>query len=555
MAESKSSTIETRGAQMFPTLLPAEIDRLRRFGEPKRYKAGNVIVAAGEPTHGLYLVLSGQVRIAPHEIDRKAETIVTHGPGSFMGELAQLSGRPALVDSIAESDVEAIQIPPPRLRELMIAEAEIGERIMRALILRRVGLLEEGVGGPVIVGDVANRDVLRLENFLNRNGHPFQLIDDDEDGAAVLMERFHLTRADLPIVLCMDGNMLRNPSENALARCIGLTHAIDATKLYDVAIIGAGPAGLAAAVYATSEGLSTIVLDCRAFGGQAGASSRIENYLGFPTGIRGIALMARAYNQAQKFGAEMAIPEEAIALRDNGEGYALDLNGEQMVKARAAVIATGAEYRRLDVSNLADYEGSHVHYWASPLEGRLCAGEEVALVGAGNSAGQAAVYLATQASKVWMIVRGKSLDATMSRYLCDRIAAQPNIEVLTETEVVGLSGDNAALDTVRWRNRKSGKEDSRTIRHLFLLIGAAPNTKWLAASGIDLDNKGFVKADAFAGDKRFPLMTNKRGIFAIGDVRSGSVKRVASAVGEGAQVVATIHAYLADTDKDTKPHG
>jgi thioredoxin reductase (NADPH) len=555
MAENKNLTIETRGAQMFPTLRPAEIDRLRRFGEIGHFKAGDVIVHAGEETHGIYLILSGEIRIAPHEVDRKAETIVTHGPGSFMGELAQLSGRPALVDSIAESDVEAIVISPPRVRELMIAEADIGERIMRALILRRVGLLEQGVGGPVIVGDVANRDVLRLENFLNRNGHPFQLIDDDEDGAAVLMEKFHLTRGDLPIVICMDGSMLRNPTENALARCIGLTHAIDATKCYDVAIIGAGPAGLAAAVYATTEGLSTIVLDCRAFGGQAGASSRIENYLGFPTGIRGIALMARAYNQAQKFGAEMAIPEEAIALHDKGDGYALALNGEQVVNARAAVIATGAEYRRLDVSNLADYEGSHVHYWASPLEGRLCAGEEVALVGAGNSAGQAAVYLATQAKKVWMLVRGKSLDATMSRYLCDRIAAQPNIEVMTETEVVGLSGDNGVLENVRWRDRKTGQEESCAISHLFLLIGAAPNTKWLAESGIDLDNKGFVKADAFAGDGRYPLMTNRRGIFAIGDVRSGSVKRVASAVGEGAQVVATIHAYLADIGKDDSVHG
>ena len=555
MAENKSLTIETRSAQMFLTLQPAEIDRLRRFGEIGHFKSDEVIVRAGDPTHGLYVILSGKIRIAPHEVHRQAETIVTHGPGSFMGELAQLSGRPALVDSIAEGDVEAIVIPPPRLRELMIAEAEIGEKIMRALILRRVGLLEQGVGGPIIVGDVANRDVLRLENFLNRNGHPFQLIDDDEDGAAILMEKFHLTRGDLPIVVCMDGSMLRNPTENALARCIGLTHAIDSTKCYDVAIIGAGPAGLAAAVYATTEGLSTIVLDCRAFGGQAGASSRIENYLGFPTGIRGIALMARAYNQAQKFGAEMAIPEEAIALRDDGAGYALDLNGEQVVKARAAVIATGAEYRRLDVSNLADYEGSHVHYWASPLEGRLCSGEEVALVGAGNSAGQAAVYLATQAKKVWMIVRGKSLDATMSRYLCDRIAAQPNIEVLTQTEVIGLSGENGVLENIRWRDNKTGEEDNCAIRHLFLLIGAAPNTKWLAESGIELDNKGFVKADAFAGDGRYPLMTNRRGIFAIGDVRSGSVKRVASAVGEGAQVVATIHAYLAALGRDDTPHG
>lgn len=538
MAETASPTIETRRAQMFPLLAPAEIDRLRRFGEPCRYRKGDAIVRAGEPSHGVYLVLAGQIRIAPHEIHRRAETIVTHGPGSFMGELAQLSGRPALVDSIAETDVEAILIPPPRVRELMIAEAEIGERIMRALILRRVGLLEQNVGGPVIVGDVANRDVLRLENFLRRNGHPFHLIDDDETDAAVLMEKFHLTRGDLPIVLCMGGEMLRNPSENVLARCIGLTHAIDAEHVYDVAIVGAGPSGLAAAVYATSEGLSTIVLDCRAFGGQAGASSRIENYLGFPTGITGMALMARAYNQAQKFGAEMAIPEEAVALEENSGDFLFRLAGGQTLRARAGVIATGAEYRRLDVGNLADYEGSHVHYWASPLEGRLCLGEEVALVGAGNSAGQAAVYLATQASKVWMIVRGKSLDATMSRYLCDRIAAQSNIEVLTETEVVELSGEGGALNEVCWRHRMSGSEHCRPIRHLFLLIGAAPNTKWLDKSGIALDEKGFVRTDG--------LMTNRRGVFAIGDVRSGSVKRVASSVGEGAQVVAAIHLYLAE---------
>jgi thioredoxin reductase (NADPH) len=540
MTETKASTIELRRAQAFPVLRPEEIDRLRRFGERRTFRAGEVIVRAGEPSHGLYLVLSGQIRIAPHEIHRRAETIVTHGPGSFMGELAQLSGRPALVDSTADTDVEAILIPPPRVREMMIAEAEIGERIMRALILRRMGLLEQSVGGPVIVGDVANRDVLRLENFLRRNGHPFHLIDDDETDAAVLMERFRLTRADLPIVLCMNGELLRNPTENALARCIGLTHAIDANQVYDVAIVGAGPAGLAAAVYATSEGLSTIVLDCRAFGGQAGASSRIENYLGFPTGITGLALMARAYNQAQKFGAEMAIPEEAVALEPDGRDNLFRLNGGQTVRARTGVIATGAEYRRLDVRNLADYEGSHVHYWASPLEGRLCIGEEVALVGAGNSAGQAAVFLAAQARKVWMIVRGKSLDATMSRYLCDRIAAQPNIEVLTGTEVAALSGANGALEEVRWRNRATGAEDSRPIRHLFLLIGAAPNTKWLAQSGIRLDEKGFVRTDG--------LMTNRRGVFAIGDVRSGSVKRVASSVGEGAQVVAAIHGYLAESD-------
>ncbi|MGN6515976.1 MAG: FAD-dependent oxidoreductase [Rhizomicrobium sp.] len=546
MSSAAPSTVDTRRDQMFPVLSSAEIDRLRRFGTPRHYGEGEYLTRVGHETPGLRLVLSGSARVFSHE--HPDRTINVHGPGNFMGELAQLSGRPALIDSVALSDVEVIEIPPPHLRELMVAEAEIGERIMRALILRRVALLEQNVGGPIIVGRADNRDVLRLENFLARNGHPHQRLDPDADGSAkTLIERFHVVPGELPIVLCVSGELLRNPSENQLARCIGMTHAIDTNRLYDVAIVGSGPAGLAAAVYATSEGLSVIVLDCRSFGGQAGASARIENYMGFPTGISGIALMARAYNQAQKFGAEMAIPEEVSHLEEEPSGcsYRLHLKGAQIVRARAVVIASGAEYRRLDVSNLPEFEGAHVHYWASPLEAKLCARQEVALVGAGNSAGQAAVYLASQAEKVWMLVRGQGLEATMSRYLCDRIAAQPNIEVLTETEVVALAGSKGALESVTWRNRRTGERDTRAIRHLFLLIGAAPNTEWLAKSGIARDEKGFIRADAFSGDSRFPMQTNRPGIFAIGDVRSGSVKRVAASVGEGAQVVAAIHAYLA----------
>jgi thioredoxin reductase (NADPH) len=529
---------------MFPTLDAARIDRLRRFGEVRSFAKGDYLAKVGEVTPGLMAILSGEVRVAPH--DKPDEPIVTYRRGGFLGELAQLSGQPALVDAVALQDVEVILIPPPRLRELMVAEAETGEHVMRALILRRVALLERNVGGPVIVGSAGNRDVLRLETFLARNGHPHQRLDPDSDTAAkALIERFHVQPGELPIVICPTGEMLRNPSENQLGRCLGLTHALDPDRLYDLAIVGAGPAGLAAAVYAGSEGLSVITLDCRAFGGQAGASARIENYLGFPTGISGIALMARAYNQAQKFGVEMAIPEEVASLAEEGGDFVLRLRGGQSIKARAVVVASGAEYRRLDVANLADYEGAHVHYWASPLEARLCAGQEVALVGAGNSAGQAAVYLASQVGKVWMIVRGKSLDATMSRYLCDRIAAQPNIEVLTGTEVVALSGGNGMLDEVRWRDRNTGSETAHAIQHLFLFIGAAPNTNWLGLSGIALDPKGFVQADALAGEGRFPLQTNKPGIFAIGDVRAGSVKRVAASVGEGAQVVVAIHAWLA----------
>ncbi|MGN6147270.1 MAG: FAD-dependent oxidoreductase [Rhizomicrobium sp.] len=540
--------MDTRRDQMFPVLGTGEIDRLRRFGTARRYNKDEYLTRAGQQTPGLRLVLSGSVRVFSHE--HPDQTIVAHAPGNFMGELAQLSGRPSLVDSIALADVEVVEIPPPNLRELMVAEAEIGEKIMRALILRRVGLLEQKVGGPIIVGRADNRDVLRLDNFLTRNGHPHESLDPDTDNCAkTLIERFHVLPTELPIVLCANGELLRNPSENQLARCIGMTHAIDTEKLYDVAIVGSGPAGLAAAVYATSEGLSVIVLDCRSFGGQAGASARIENYMGFPTGISGMALMARAYNQAQKFGAEMAIPEEVLHLEEesSGSSYRLHLQGGQMVRARAVVIASGAEYRRLNVSNLSEFEGAHVHYWASPLEAKLCTGQEVALVGAGNSAGQAAVYLAGQAKKVWMLVRGQGLEATMSRYLCDRIAAQSNIEVMTQTEVTALEGKGGALESITWRDRKTQREDSCAIRHLFLLIGAAPNTNWLAASGIVRDDKGFIRADAFAGDGRFPMQTNRAGVFAIGDVRSGSVKRVAASVGEGAQVVAAIHAYLAAT--------
>src|SRR5580698_10210144 len=333
--------MDTRREQMFPTLAMADIDRLRRFGSPRQFKPGEFLKRVGEVAPGLFVVLSGEVRVAPH--DRPDEPIVTYHAGSFLGELAQLSGRPSLADAVALSDVEAILIPPPRLRELIVAEAEIGERIMRALILRRVGLLERNIGGPVIVGRADNRDVLRLENFLTRNGHPHQRLDPDTDNCAkTLVERFRVSPAELPIVLCPNGEMLRNPSENQLARCIGMTHALDSNKIYDVAIVGSGPAGLAAAVYAASEGLSVIGLDCRAFGGQAGASMRIENYLGFPTGITGLALMARAYNQAQKFGAEMAIPDQVNGLSEDGNHFVLRLDDGERVTARAVVIASGA---------------------------------------------------------------------------------------------------------------------------------------------------------------------------------------------------------------------
>ena len=340
--------------------------------------------------------------------------------------------------------------------------------------------------------------------------------------------------------------MLRNPSEVALARCIGLLVTLEPDRIYDVAIVGAGPAGLAAAVYAASEGLSTLVLDCRAFGGQAGASARIENYLGFPTGITGTALMARAYTQAQKFGAEVAIPDEVRRLDvESGAGcFRLTLANAERVRSRAVIIASGARYRRLDIPDLAAFEGSSVHYWASPLEAQLCVGQEVALVGAGNSAGQAAVYLADRVAKVWMIVRGPSLAARMSRYLVERIMATPNIAILPDTSVATLEGKDGILQTIRCRSL-AGEDRSYSIHHLFLFIGADPNTDWLAGSGVALDDKGFVSTGR---NVQGSLETNLPGVFAIGDVRSGSVKRVAAAVGDGAQVVAALHRFLQKAD-------
>ena len=544
MSQVYSPLIEQRRGQMFPVLSADEIARLERFGEAVKFSAGQRIVATGEVSPGVFVIHAGRIAVSQRNPDGQVQLITTHGPGHFMGELAQLSSRPSLVDAHAESDVEALVIPSRRLRDVLVENAELGERIMRALILRRVGLLETHSGGPVIVGHAGQAKMLALQNFLERNGHPHQQLDPDTDSCArTLIERFHIQPDELPIVLCPNGQLLRNPTEGTLARCIGLVRAIDPERLFDVAIVGAGPAGLAAAVYAGSEGLCTIVLDCRAFGGQAGASQRIENYMGFPTGISGMALMARAYNQAQKFGVEMAIPDEISRLNLAPHGFTLDLANGEALKTRAVVIASGARYRRLDISNIAEFEGTAIHYWASPLEARLCADQEVALVGAGNSAGQGAVFLASQVKKVWMIVRGKSLEATMSNYLVERIKAQSNIEVLTETEIFELNGKDGILDSVRWRNRKTGAETPKDIRHLFLFIGAEPNTDWLASCDVMRDAKGFIRTDI--GRTLQPLETSMEGVFAIGDVRAGSVKRVAASVGEGAQVVAALHAYLA----------
>lgn len=534
----------SRWDQVFPKLTADETERMRRFGKPHPFSAGDALVRAGQGGHGLILLLSGQVEVVQNDEAGRQVPIVVHERGSFMGELAQLSGRPSLVDGTALTDGEALFIAPDRLRAVLIAEAELGERIMRALILRRVGLIERG-GGPVVVGSEDDGDVLRLVNFLRRNGHPYLRLDPREDSCGqALLDRFHVEQEELPIVICPGGQLLNNPTEEQLARCIGLVGPIDPDKLFDLAIIGTGPAGLATAVYAGSEGLSVLALDCRSFGGQAGASARIENYMGFPTGISGMALMGRAFSQAQKFGVEMAIPDEAVKLECGNNPCRLILANGERVQARSIVIATGARYRRLSVDRLHEFEGTSVHYWASPLEADLAAGEQVILVGGGNSAGQATVFLASRASKVTLVVR-RPLEATMSQYLVDRIKGLSNVDVVVGAEVSALEGADGKLDAVRVQDRGSSAETRHEASYLFSFIGAEPNTDWLAGSGLQLDKGGFVATGSQVASDRFPLETNKRGIFAVGDVRSGSVKRVASAVGDGAQVVAAIHAYLA----------
>src|SRR3954452_17287683 len=513
MTDSRGNTIATRGAQAFPRLTDEELARLARFGEPRSYRAGEVVARVGHVPPGLQIILSGRLEVTQHDGGGERAPIIVHERGDFTGELAQLSGRPSLVDAVALTDVEALAIPSDRLRALLVAEADLGERIMRALILRRVGLIESGAG-PIIVGDDANADVLRLVNFLRRNGHPYKQLDPESDSCArTLIERFEVPPEVLPIVLCPAGQLLRNPSEDQLARCIGLVGPLDGEKLYDVVVIGAGPAGLATSVYAASEGLSVLAIDCRSFGGQAGASARIENYLGFPTGISGMALMGRAFSQAQKFGVEILIPDEAVKLECGNDPCHVQLRTGERIQARSVVIATGARYRRLDVDGLEEFEGSSVHYWASPLEADLCAQQEVALVGGGNSAGQATVVLATRARRVALIAR-RPLSETMSQYLVERIEAQPNVDIVTGCEISALEGADGVLEAVSWRDRKSGAITERPIRYLFSFIGAEPNTDWLAASGLKLDERGFVCTGTEAGEDRLALETSRGGGFA-----------------------------------------
>ncbi len=545
-----------RHEQTFPTLTPQEIARMRRFGDLRSYRHGEKLFETGKPGPGMFVVLSGHVTITQRDGLGHVTPVIDQGPGQFLAEIGQLSGRVALVDGHAEGDVETLLIPPDQLRALLVAEADLGERIMRALILRRVSLIQGGVGGPVLIGPSNSSGVIRLQGFLTRNGFPHHLLDPATDhDAAELIARYSPSPADWPLVVAADGTVLRNPSESELARALGMIGGASKDKVYDAAIVGCGPAGLATAVYAASEGLSVVVLDARSFGGQAGASARIENYLGFPTGISGQALAGRAYTQAQKFGADMMIPIGVKSLdcaRTDG-AFALTLDGGDRLRARSVVVASGARYRRPDVENLDKFEGHGVWYWASPIEARLCAEQEVVLVGGGNSAGQAAVFLSGHARKVYMIIRGGGLGASMSRYLIERIEATSNIELMFNTEVVALEGPDGSLERVRWRSRLSGEESSADIRNLFLFVGADPATGWLDGCGVTLDRGGFVVTGAQSEQNQGrpvpPLETSVPGVFAVGDVRSGSVKRVGGAIGEGAQVVAALHGFLGGTAK------
>lgn len=523
---------------------------MRRFGDVRNYAPGEKLFETGKPGPGMFVVLKGSVAITQRDGLGHVTPVIEQGVGQFLAEIGQLSNRRALVDGAAEGDVEVLLIPSESLRRLLVAEADLGERIMRALILRRVSLIEGGVGGPVLIGSPSLGGVIRLQGFLARNGNPYHLLDPATDkDAADLIARYSPSPSDLPLVVVPDGRVLRNPKETELAYAMGMIGGVN-KKLYDVAIVGGGPAGLATAVYAASEGLSVAVLDAKYFGGQAGASARIENYLGFPTGISGQALAGRAYNQAQKFGADMMIPVEAKSLdcsKRNGV-FSLATECGQVIAAKSVVVASGARYRRPAIENLDAYEGRGIWYWASPIEGRLCKDQDIILVGGGNSAGQAAVFLSGHASKVRMMVRGESLADSMSRYLIDRIEATPNIELMFCTEIVELEGAEGGLERVRWRNRKTAKETSGAIRNVFLFVGADPATKWLSDCGVTLDRTGFVMTGAQTGEHRQvpQLETSVPGVFAVGDVRAGSVKRVGGAIGEGAQVVAALHGFLGD---------
>jgi thioredoxin reductase (NADPH) len=542
-----------RREQMFPRLTAAQIERIARLGERQRIPRGRVLIEPGD-NPPFYVVISGELEIVqPADGTERPLTVIE--AGQFTGETNMLSGRGSLVRGRMREEGELLALSPKALRQLVQSDSELSEILLRAFILRRVALIAAAQSDTVLIGSSHSAGTLRIREFLTRNGQPHVYLDVDKDPAVqALLDRFALTVDDVPFLICRYQRVLRNPSNQEVAECLGLNAAIDGAAVRDLVVVGAGPAGLAAAVYGASEGLDVLVLESTAPGGQAGSSSKIENYLGFPTGISGQALAGRAFIQAEKFGAEVFIARSAEALRCDCPTYEIDLSGGGVVRARTIAIATGAKYRKMPLAELPRFEGLGVYYGATYIEAQLCQGEQVIVVGGGNSAGQAAVFLAATAKHVRVLVRARDLADSMSRYLIRRIEETPNITLQTFTEVTGLEGDRM-LDRVQVRDSRTNRAETLPIRHLFLMTGAIPNTDWLRGC-VALDDKGFVRAgqDLTTDDlatwplARSPhlLETNKPGIFAVGDVRSNSVKRVASAVGEGSICVQLVHRVLAE---------
>ena len=550
-----SSTLTSGVERTFPTLTLEQVERIAVHGRVRQIRPGEVLVQPGDQIVPFFVVTAGGVEIV--RPSSASETLVVlYGPGQFTGEVNMLSGRPALLQVRASEAGEVIEVEREQLLALVQTDSQLGEIIMRAFILRRVELIAHGLGDVVLLGSNHCSGTLRVKEFLIRNGHPYSYIDLDRDAdVQVLLDRFHVTGGDVPVLICRGETVLRNPTNQQIASCLGFNEAIDPTHIRDVVIVGAGPAGLAAAVYAASEGLDVLVLETNSPGGQAGSSSKIENYLGFPTGISGQALAGRAYTQAQKFGAQVMIAKDAKSLVCDRKPYVIETDDDVRVLARTVIIATGAAYRKPPIENLLQFENAGVYYGATFMEAQLCRGEEAVVVGGGNSAGQAAVFLAQSAKRVHMLVRSSGLAESMSRYLIRRIEQNPAIVLRTNTEIVALEGDNH-LERVRWTDQR-GNIETHDIRHVFLMTGAVPGTKWVEGC-IALDAKGFIKtgpdlspedlAAAQWPPVRSPhlLETSLPGVFAVGDVRGGNIKRVASAVGEGSIAISFVHQVLSE---------
>jgi thioredoxin reductase (NADPH) len=535
---------DVRQAQTYPRLNRDMMERIAAYGSEESVPAGTILFERGQRSVDFFVLVEGSIEMFDYD-HNQPRVFGTLEPRQFTGELHMFNDRQVLVSGRTSADSRVIRVRRADFRRLTTGEPDISEIVMRAFVLRRMGLIRHATGGVVLIGSGYGADTLRLKRFLTRNGYPHRVLDVDADPAAEgFLDCFSLTPDMLPVVIADCQHALRNPNNAELADALGLTEALDPNHAWDVAIVGAGPAGLASAVYAASEGLDTIVIEGMAPGGQAGTSSKIENYLGFPTGISGQALAGRAQIQAQKFGAHLEISRDAVALDCSGSPFRLTLDDGQVIQARSIVVASGARYRKLDVANYARFEGQGIHYAATAMEAQLCLGQEAIVVGGGNSAGQAAMFLSRHAAHVHVLVRGEGLAATMSDYLVQRIAQSPRCTLHSHTEITGLDGDER-LGRVTWTNLREGRSETRPIGNVFVMIGAQPNTTWLDGC-LELDEQGFVRTGKRPDGTPLPspYMTTKPGVFAVGDVRSGSVKRVAASVGEGSVVVAAIHHYL-----------